>query len=58
VSGASYIPIEEESDPAVVIAGARFGKELWKVFLLISLLFLLLEMAIAGTGKQSEAEAS
>jgi hypothetical protein len=58
VSGASFIPLAETSDPDAIIAGARFGKELWKLFLLLGFLFLLLEMAIAAGGRKPEADTS
>lgn len=58
VAGARIIPLPESASPAVIIAGARFGKELWKLFLLLAFLFLLLEMAVAAGGRKPEAEAS
>ena len=55
IAGTRLIILEENADPALVIAGARFGKELWKLFLLAAFVFLLLEMAVAAGGKRGEA---
>jgi hypothetical protein len=58
IAGCSLVILSEESDPAPLIAGARFGKELWKLFLFLAFFFLLLEMAVAASGRQPEAGSS
>jgi hypothetical protein len=58
ISGARLILMDENDDPEVAIAGARFGKELWKLFILIGFILMLLEMAIAAGGRQTEARSS
>ncbi len=58
IPGARLIPLEENADAATVIASARFGKELWKPFVFLGFIFLLLEMAVAKSGKQPKAESS
>jgi hypothetical protein len=48
------IVIENPESAAQLIKQARFGKELWKHFLLIALILLFLEMIVARTGTKKE----
>ncbi len=57
VAGANVVVLGFGQDPAEAIASARFGTELWKLFLLAGFLFLLAEMAVAFTARQPEVNA-
>ncbi len=48
----TLIIIDKDDDPVSVILQARFGSELWKYFLLISILLALVEMTIARNAKK------
>lgn len=52
-----FVILPEAGEPAEAIAAARFGKELWKLFLLAGFIFMLVEMAVAASGRQAAAEA-
>jgi hypothetical protein len=54
VAGAKVIVLDYGANPTSLITSARFGTELWKLFLLIGFIFLMIEMAIAYGGKQTE----
>lgn len=54
VSGAKVIVLAYDADPASLITSARFGTELWKLFLLLGFVFLMVEMAVAYGGRQTE----
>ncbi len=58
VTGATTIVLDYAADPAAVIKSARYGTELWKLFLLIGFVLLMVEMAVAYGGKQSEGAAT
>lgn len=58
VKGARVIVLEPNADPAEAIAAARFGTELWKLFLALAFLFLLAEMVIAYSARQPEVSAA
>jgi len=47
-----YIPIDKNENPAQMILQARFGSELWRYFVLIAILFALVEMMIARNAKK------
>ncbi|MDP4115240.1 MAG: BatA and WFA domain-containing protein [Bacteroidota bacterium] len=47
-----YTSIDPKNDPAKLILQARFGSELWKMFVVLALLAALVEMAIARTAKK------
>ncbi len=57
IIGARVVVLPYDSDPAGAISSARFGTELWKLFLLLGFLFLLAEMAVAYTARQPEVSA-
>lgn len=42
-----HIEIDKDQNPTQVILQSRFGSELWKYFILIALLFAIVEMTIA-----------
>ena len=52
-----FVLLPENSDPQEAIATARFGKELWKLFLLAGFILMLLEMAIAAGGSPTPSKA-
>jgi hypothetical protein len=54
VAGAKVIVLDYGANPRSLITSARFGTELWKLFLLIGFIFLMIEMAVAYGGKQTE----
>jgi hypothetical protein len=54
VAGAKVIVLDYSANPTSLITSARFGTELWKLFLLIGFIFLMFEMAVAYGGKQTE----
>jgi hypothetical protein len=58
VAGAKVIVLDYAADPAQLITSARFGTELWKLFLLVGFVLLMVEMAIAYGGKQTEVVAT
>ena len=47
-----YVPIEKNEDPSQIILQARFGSELWMYFVLLAILFALIEMTIARNAKK------
>ncbi|MFH2055395.1 MAG: BatA domain-containing protein [bacterium] len=53
-----FVILPEAGEPAEAIAAARFGKELWKLFLLAGFIFMLLEMALASSGRRAATEAT
>ena len=54
IAGTKVIVLDYESNPAETIASARFGTELWKLFLLFGFIFLLIEMAVAYSARTGE----
>lgn len=54
IAGTRVIVLDYDTDPASSIASARFGTELWKLFLLLGFIFLLVEMAIAYSTRTPE----
>lgn len=54
VAGAKVIVLDYDANPRSLITSARFGTELWKLFLLMGFIFLMIEMAVAYGGKQTE----
>lgn len=48
----TYKSIDPQNDPAKMILQARFGAELWKLFVVLALLAALVEMTIARVGKK------
>jgi len=46
-----YIPIERDKNILSVIQQARFGSELWKFFIILALLFAVIEMFVARNTK-------
>ena len=46
--------LDYNANPSTLITSARFGTELWKLFLLMGFIFLMIEMAVAYGGKQTE----
>ncbi|MFO7524006.1 MAG: BatA domain-containing protein [Ignavibacteriaceae bacterium] len=48
----TFIIIDKNDDPVKIILQARFGSELWKYFLLVSILLALIEMAVARNTKK------
>jgi hypothetical protein len=48
----TYKSVDPQNDPAKMILQARFGAELWKLFVVLALLAALAEMAIARVGKK------
>jgi hypothetical protein len=54
ISGVKTIVLDYGSDPAATIASARYGTELWKLFVAIGFVLLMIEMAIAYGGGQPE----
>ncbi|MFO7448220.1 MAG: BatA and WFA domain-containing protein [Ignavibacteriaceae bacterium] len=54
----TFIEVDKGEDPAEVILQARFGSELWKLFLIIAILLAVTEMAIARNAKKELVEAA
>lgn len=54
IAGTRVIVLDYDSNPAESIASARFGTELWKLFLLFGFIFLLIEMAVAYSARTGE----
>ena len=48
----TYKSVDPQNDPARMILQARFGAELWKLFVVLALLAALAEMTIARVGKK------
>lgn len=46
IGGKSLMQIEQDDDLEAMITQARFGNELWKVFLIIALILMLVEMGL------------
>jgi len=47
-----YVAVDKDDDPAKVILQARFGSELWRLFLVIALIIAAVEMTIARNVKK------
>jgi uncharacterized membrane protein len=47
-----FIDIGRNSEPAKIITQARYGSELWRYFLLIAIIFALVEMFVAKSSKK------
>jgi hypothetical protein len=54
VAGVKTIVLDYGSDPAATIASARYGAELWKLFVAIGFILLMIEMAVAYGGGRPE----
>jgi hypothetical protein len=54
IVGAKVIVLDYNVDPKPSITSARFGTELWKLFLLVGFLLLMIEMAVAYGGGRAE----
>ncbi|OGU74867.1 MAG: hypothetical protein A2V93_04250 [Ignavibacteria bacterium RBG_16_34_14] len=52
----TYLRVDKDQNPVEVILQARFGSELWKLFLLAALLTALIEMLVARNVKKELAE--
>lgn len=57
VAGTKAVVLDYDGSPAEAISAARFGTELWKLFLLFGFFFLLAEMAVAYSVRQPEVSA-
>ena len=57
VAGTKVIVLDYDGSPTEAISAARFGTELWKLFLLFGFIFLLVEMAVAYSARQPEVSA-
>jgi hypothetical protein len=51
-----YLSVDKDQNPVEVILQARFGSELWKLFLLAALITALVEMLVAKNVKKEMAE--
>ncbi|MFA6980954.1 MAG: hypothetical protein WC209_16640, partial [Ignavibacteriaceae bacterium] len=51
-SSAKLTIISKDENPETIIKQARFGTELWKYFLLLALLFALIEMFVSKSSKK------
>jgi len=51
-----YFNINKDENPAQVVLQARFGSELWKVFILAAIIIALIEMLVARNMKKEIAE--
>jgi len=51
-----YIPIEKNEEALTVIQQARFGSELWKIFIIIALVLVLIEMLVSKSSKKDITE--
>jgi hypothetical protein len=51
-----YLRIDKDQNPVEMILQARFGSELWKIFLLAALLTALIEMLVARNVRKELAE--
>jgi hypothetical protein len=47
-----YVAVDKDEDPAKVILQARFGSELWRLFLIAALIIAVMEMTIARNVKK------
>ncbi len=54
IAGTKVIILDYDANPAESISAARFGTELWKLFLLFGFIFLLIEMAVAYSARTGE----
>ena len=52
----TYLSVDKDQNPVEVILQARFGSELWKLFLLAVLITALIEMLVARNIKKEMAE--
>jgi hypothetical protein len=50
-----FLAVDKNDDPAEIIMQARFGSELWRVFLVIALLLAIAEMTLARNVKKETA---
>ena len=51
-----YFNISKDENPVEVVLQARFGSELWKIFILAAILTALIEMLVARNIKKEIAE--
>ena len=51
-----YFSINKDENPAQVVLQARFGSELWKVFIFAAIIIALIEMLVARNMKKEMAE--
>jgi len=56
IKDVKLIILNSETATAEIIAQARFGRELWKLLILLGFLLLLVEMAVASSGRQPEGQ--
>jgi len=54
----TFIAVGKNENPANIILQARFGSELWKLFLIIALILAFVEMAIARNAKKELVQVS
>ncbi len=54
--GAKFKAIDPDSDLGIVVKEARFGRELWKEFLILALILLILESILGKTSPPAKAE--
>ncbi len=54
IGGARIVVLGYDADTAKLIESARFGTELWKLFLLLGFIFLLIEMGVAYSARRPE----
>ncbi|MDO8550048.1 MAG: hypothetical protein Q7S39_07865, partial [Ignavibacteria bacterium] len=52
----TFLSVDKDQNPVEVILQARFGSELWKLFLLAALITVLIEMLVAQNIKKEMAE--
>jgi len=52
----SFVEINKDGDVSATIMQARFGTELWKIFLLIALILAAVEMLVARSAKKDLAQ--
>ena len=51
-----YFSINKDENPVQVVLQARFGSELWKIFILAAIITALIEMLVARNAKKEMAE--
>ncbi len=54
IAGARIVILDYDANAAELIESARFGTELWKLFLLLGFILLLIEMAVAYSARRPE----
>lgn len=56
IGGGSIISIQKEQALANIVTTSRYGRELWKYFIGIALLFLIIEMLLARESGETKSE--